>query len=148
MVALERPEPMSAYAQKLIISSQNLARDYQALNFAGAFADGAEFHVAIKFFRRIILDEAVAAVNLHGFIRDAHGDFARVKLRHARFLRDARVVIPRSDGAVGEPGGLIGQQPRRLDLRGHIRQLELNRLKFGDGFAELFALLRITHGAS
>ncbi len=57
------------------------------------------------------------------------------------------VVVPCRDGAVGEPCGLIREQARGFDLRGHVRQLELNRLKFGDGFAELLALLGVTHGA-
>ena len=60
--------------------------------------------------------------------------------------RDARVVVAGGDGAVGEPCGAIGEQARRFDLRGHVRELELDGLKFGDGLAELFALLRVAHG--
>src|ERR1700675_1318667 len=130
----------------LRLLAEKSARDDEALNFAGAFADGAELHVAVILLRRIILDEAVTAVNLHGFVGDAHGHFTGVELRHARFARDAGVVIAGSalrNCLVREPGGLIREQPRGFDLRGHIRELELNGLKFGDSFAELFALLRI-----
>ena len=48
---------------------QQLPRDHQPLDFAGTFADGAQLHVAIELFRRIIFDEAVAAVDLHAFVR-------------------------------------------------------------------------------
>src|SRR4051812_30242713 len=41
---------------------EQIAGDHQALDLAGTFADGAKLHVAIKLFRRIVLDEAVAAV--------------------------------------------------------------------------------------
>ncbi len=47
------------------------------------------------------------------------------------------------DGAIGEPGGLIRQQARRFDFGGHVRELELDGLKLGDGFAELLALLGV-----
>src|SRR5260370_27464911 len=47
---------------------QQLPGDDQSLNFAGAFADGANLDVAINFFRRIILDKAVTAVDLHALI--------------------------------------------------------------------------------
>ena len=36
---------------------QQLPRDHQPLDLAGAFADGAELHVTIKFFRGIVFDE-------------------------------------------------------------------------------------------
>ena len=55
------------------IGLQQLPRDHQPLDFAGAFADGAQLGVAKEFLHRIVLDEAVAAVDLHGFIGDAHG---------------------------------------------------------------------------
>ena len=51
-----------------------LPRDHQPLDFAGAFTDGAQLHVAIKFLHRIVFDEAIAAVDLHRFVGDAHGD--------------------------------------------------------------------------
>jgi hypothetical protein len=76
MVSLEWLEPIDARTKNMLFLAQNLARDHQALDFAGALANRAQFHVAIKLFRRIIFDEAVAAVNLHGFVRDAHGHFS------------------------------------------------------------------------
>src|ERR1700735_5466061 len=76
----------------LMAAAQKLASDHQALNFAGAFADGAELDVAIKLLGRIIFDEAVAAVNLHAFVGHADGDFAGIKFCHARFAREARAA--------------------------------------------------------
>ena len=37
-------------------------------------------------------------------------------------------------------------QARGFDLGGHLRDLELDALEFGDGFAELLALLRVLAG--
>lgn len=65
---------------------EQLPGDYQALDFAGTFADGAELYVTIKLFGGIIFDEAVAAMNLDSFIGAPYGDFAGVKLRHRRLL--------------------------------------------------------------
>ena len=42
---------------------------------------------------------------------------------------------------------MIGEQASGFDLRGHVGELELDGLKFGDGFAELFALLGVAHRA-
>jgi hypothetical protein len=41
------------------------------------------------------------------------------------------------------PGCLIGQQPCRFDLGGHIGNLEGDRLLLSDRLAELLALFRI-----
>src|ERR1019366_8451227 len=57
---------------------QDLARDDQALNFAGAFADGAELDVAVKLLGRIVLDKSVAAMNLHPFVGAPHCDLAGI----------------------------------------------------------------------
>src|SRR5580698_1453823 len=86
--------------------AENLAGDDHALDLAGAFADGAELHVAIKLFGRIVFDEAVAAVDLHRLVGHANSNFAGVEFGHAGFLGDARVVVSGSDVAIVEPGGL------------------------------------------
>src|ERR1700733_10341911 len=80
---------------------QQLARDHQPLDFAGAFADGAELGVAKKFLHRIVFDEAVAAMDLHGFIADAHGGLGGEQLGHGRFLVDACAGILEPGGAQG-----------------------------------------------
>src|SRR6266478_9057160 len=130
----ERPE-----LQAFLFFAEELAGNDQFLNFAGTFANGAELDVAVKFFGGIVLDEAVAAVNLHAFVGDADGDFTGKKLGHAGFAREASIVL------ISKPRGLINEQSRRFHLRGHIRQLELNSLEFADGLAELLALLGVAN---
>src|SRR5262249_45615762 len=61
---------------------QQLPRDHQALDLAGALADGAELHIAIKLFRRVVLDKAVAAVDLYAFVGRLHRHLAGIKLGH------------------------------------------------------------------
>src|SRR6202167_1634639 len=130
-----------------LLLPQNLTRNHHPLNLAGPFANRAQFHVAIKLLRRIILDEPIPAVNLHCLVGHAYGHFSRVQFRHARFLGDSCIRIARRNPAILQPRSLIGQQARRFNLGGHVRQLELNRLKFGDGFAKLFALFGVAHRA-
>src|SRR5690349_24498072 len=54
---------------------QQLTGDHQPLDFAGAFAYGAELDVAVELLHRIVFDEAVAAVDLNGVVADANRDF-------------------------------------------------------------------------
>src|ERR1700740_3457725 len=70
---------------KLLFLAEQLPRNDQLLDFAGTFADGAELYITIKLFRGIVLDETVAAVNLHALVGDADGDFAGKKFGHAGF---------------------------------------------------------------
>src|SRR5581483_2722719 len=136
-----RTSPATIFSAALVIDSalQQLPRDHQALDLAGAFADGAQLGVAIKLFDRIILDEAVSAVNLDSFIRHPHGDFGSIQLGHGGFLVDVRARIL-------EPGRAQREQPRRFDVGGHIGQLVLNRLEFRDESPELFPLFGILKG--
>src|ERR1700747_3122337 len=126
---------------QLLFLSQELPRNNQLLDFASAFADGAELYVAIKLFRGIILDEAVAAVNLYALVGDADGDFAGKKFGHAGFAGEADVVL------VSEPCGLVDKQASGFDLSGHIGEFKLDGLKFADGLAELLALLGVFNGS-
>src|SRR5688572_19640769 len=61
---------------------QELTRNDQALDFAGALADGAEFYVTEELLGRIVLDESVPAVNLYGFFSGPNGNLARIQLGH------------------------------------------------------------------
>jgi hypothetical protein len=65
---------------------QQLAGNHQALNFAGAFADGAQLYIAIKLFGGIVFDKTVAAMNLDSFVGALYGDFAGVELCHGGLL--------------------------------------------------------------
>src|SRR6187431_3571258 len=61
---------------------QKLTGDHEALNLAGALADGQELDVAEVLLRRVVLHEAVTTVHLDAIFGDAHGNLARVQLRH------------------------------------------------------------------
>src|SRR5258707_4239154 len=118
---------------------EDLPGNHHALNFAGAFADGAEFRVTVKFLDGIILDETVASEDLPRFVRDTYSDFAGVKFGHAGLFREARTLLIR------EPRRVVNKMARCFNLRGHVGKLELNGLKFADCFAELLALFGILH---
>src|ERR1700674_3960938 len=92
----------SAISFGRLISPEDLARNDHALNFAGAFAYGAQLYVAVKLLRRIVLDESVPAEHLHRLVGHAHRDFAGVKLGHARFAREALAPVP-GGCPVGQP---------------------------------------------
>src|ERR1700722_8472889 len=64
---------------------QNLAGNDEPLDFARAFADGAKFYIAVELLHWIVLDEAVATVQLHCFIANLHCCFAGHQLGHRRF---------------------------------------------------------------
>src|SRR5215470_5804727 len=78
---------------------QQLPRNHQPLYLAGAFADGAQLHVAVVLFGGIVLDEAVAAVDLHAFVGALDGDFAGEELGHGGFECGLQACVFHSGGA-------------------------------------------------
>ena len=64
--------------------AQQVAGDDDALDFAGAFADLGEAHVAVVAFDRHLGGVAHAAVDLDGLVAGALGDFAGKQLAHCR----------------------------------------------------------------
>src|SRR5271157_1239427 len=115
---------------------QDLPRDDQPLDFAGAFADGAQLHMAIELLGGIVFDESVAAVNLHALVGTADSHFTCVELCHRGFERGLHPRIFHGSSAMREQTGSI-------DLGCQIGELECNGLKFADRFAKLLALLRV-----
>src|SRR5207244_585039 len=88
-------------------TSEELAGNDKALDFARAFADRRQLDVAEVLLGRIVFHEAVAAVNLHAVVGGLHGDFARVQLGHRGLERGPLLTIFQVRGAVGqEPRGL------------------------------------------
>src|SRR5438067_5295463 len=132
---------VSASGIKDLIASTNLhleqlARDHQSLDLAGALSDGAQLHIAVKLLSRIILDEAVPAVDLHTLVGAAHCHFAGIELCHRRLLSSFDTSILHRRGAQS-------QQTSSLDLSCHVRQLPLDRLKLAYGPAKLLTVLRV-----
>src|SRR5215471_2519008 len=109
------------------------ASDDEPLDLARPLADGGQLDVAKVLLGRVVLDEAVAAVNLHAVVGYLHGHLAGVELRHRRLQRRAGAASLQ----VSRP---VREKPRGFDLRRRIRQLPLDSLKAGDRLAERLAL--------
>ena len=77
-----------------------------------------------------------AAVDLQPLARDAFGHLAGEQLEHRRLVVDG-------DAGVGIGGDLVHERPARLDLGGHLGDLEPQRLEVADRPVELPALLAV-----
>src|SRR3954452_12028746 len=79
------------------------AGDDHLLHLVGALADGQDLRVAVHAAHRVLLDVAVAAVDLHGLLGAAHRQPARLELG----LRGGeREVLP----GVLQARGLVDEQ--------------------------------------
>src|SRR5262249_23911484 len=110
--------------------------DDQLLDLARPLVQGRDPGVAQVLADRVLVDVAVAAENLHGAVRRAHGRLARVELRHGRLQRVLRA-------RVGEGGGAPRQQPRGLGLDGDLCEQLLDQLEARDRAAEGTPLPRV-----
>src|SRR4051812_8269790 len=115
---------------------QHLAGDYQTLDLGRALVELHDLRVAHQLLDGVLLDEAVAAVDLHGVSCDLHRRVCREALR---VRRDERVAL----ALVEQEGRVPRHQARGMNLRGHVGDHELDRLMHRDRHAELHALLRI-----
>src|SRR5436190_17007951 len=79
-----RRETQSPMPAGLRSSRQQLPGDDEPLDLARALADGGELHVAEVFLRRVVLHEAVAAVDLDAVVGHLDGDLARIQFGHRR----------------------------------------------------------------
>src|SRR5690606_13933719 len=95
-------------APRVLLLGEQLACDHEALNLARALANRRELDVTKVLLGRIVLDEAVAAEDLHGVLGRPHGNLTRVQLRD-------RGLACRPCTLILEPGGAIRQEPRGLD---------------------------------
>ena len=106
-----------------------LAGYHHLLDLVGALADREDLGVAVEAADRVLLDVAVAAVDLDRLLgrsdREAAGD--QLRLRGGEGERLAGVLLQR--GAPGEQAG-------GLDLGGEVGDLRLDRLELGDRLAE------------
>src|SRR5258706_5833374 len=116
--------------------AQQAPGDDHPLDLARPLADRAELDVAVVLLGREVLDEAVAAEDLHALLRRPDGHFRRVELGHGRELRDALPFVL-------DRGGAVAEQTRGVDLRRHVGEHELDGLELRDGLAERRALLGV-----
>src|SRR5690349_136359 len=128
---------ISTSSAMLTLGIQKLARDHQPLDLAGPFANGAEFYITVELFHRVILQEAVAAVNLHRLVGYTHRRLRGEQLGHRRFL--VHVLA-----AVLHPRRALREQAGGVDIRRHVCQLVLDRLELRNEAPELLALFGIT----
>src|SRR5205085_14590 len=115
---------------------QELAADHHALDLRGPLADQKQRRVAIEALDLVLLGVAVAAVDAQALL---HAEVPRLRgeeLGHPSLEVGALARILQAAGAQR-------QQPRGLDLRRHVGELELDRLVFGDRLAERFSLLGV-----
>src|SRR4051794_20850359 len=119
-----------------LVALQELASDDHALDLRGALADQQQRRVAVEPLDLVLLGVAIAAVDPEGVLDDLFAGLGREQLRHAG-------LEVRALARVLHAGRLEGEQPRGLDLRGHVGELELDRLVLGDRLAERLALLAV-----
>src|SRR5439155_9219021 len=100
------------------------------LDLVGTFVDLGYFSVAEVALDWEVLEVAIAAEYLDGVGRHAHGDIAGEELGDRRLAGAGEVPAAQVRGAEVE-------EPRRVDLRRHVRQHHLDRLELADRLAEL-----------
>src|SRR5215212_746440 len=112
---------LSAAPRRAVVRSRDRpsraegAGDHHLLHLVGALADREDLGVAVEPAHRVLLDVAVAAVDLNGFLGAAHGQPAGLELRLRGGQRERAL-------GVLEPRGLVREQSRRLDLGRHVRE--------------------------
>src|SRR5687767_4432233 len=107
-----------------------MAGDDEALDLARALADRRQLHVAEILLGGIVLDESVAAMDLHAVLRGADGNLAGIQLRHRRLQRRPLPLILHRGGAERE-------QPRSLDPAAVLHQLRADALELSNRTTEL-----------
>src|SRR5262249_42972494 len=120
-----------------MVPSQLLARDDDALDLARALVDARHADVADQPLDAHVARVTVAAVDLHGRVADAAGAL------RGEELGDRRLAGERSLALLA-PGGAEDEEPRRLELRVHVGEHELDRLVLGERDVELPPLASVT----
>src|SRR3954451_17087563 len=110
--------------------------DDQPLDLAGPLEDRVDLGVAVPALDGVLPRVAVAAADLDRVLGDAHGDLRGLVLAHRAFA----VLVA---AVAGQPGGPPDQEARGVDLDGHVRQLEGDRLVHDDRPPEGLALLGV-----
>src|SRR5436305_7540777 len=126
----------SAALRRFIGLGAERARYHHLLDLVGSLADGEDLRVAVEAAHRVLLDVAVAAVDLHGLVARLHREAAALQLRLRRDELEVAALIL-------EPRRLVGHEPRGLDLGREVGELGLDRLELRDRLPERAPLLGV-----
>src|SRR3954447_13801781 len=126
----------SAAARRFMWSGAERARYDHLLYLIRPLADSEDLRVAVEAADRVLLDVAVAAVDLHRLVGCLDGQPSGLQLRLRRHEAEVAALIL-------EPRRLVREQPGRLDLRREVGELRLDRLEARDRLPERAALLRV-----
>ena len=118
-------------------------RDHHALHLTGTFADLQDLGIPVEARHREVLHEPVATEDLGRDAGGSDGRLSRVQLGHRCGLLDLFDGAASLMELVLEPGGLVGQQARRLDHHLQVGDLERDPLVGPDRPAEGDALLGV-----
>src|SRR6185437_11284880 len=118
---------------------QRFARDDETLDLRGALVQLHDLGIAEQLLHGVLLDEAVAAVDLDGVGGDLH---RRIGSEALGVRGDERVALT----AVQQVRRLPGEQAGSFDFGGHVGDHELDRLVHRDRHAELDAFARVVGG--
>ena len=130
-------------------------RDQHPVDLVRALENPVDARIAVHLLDPILLDEAVAAVDLHGLIHHEVQHFRAEDLVDGaldRVLRDrlrglhARIRPRDVDGLedrVEEPSSAIDHALQRVNLRVHPRELALNERELREFLAKLLPLIRV-----
>ena len=118
---------------------QDLFRDRLELQVGRAFIDLPNLGIAIELLDGVVLHESVSAKQVDREGRHAFGDLGREQLAHRGLAQERQARVTKTCGVVDE-------EPRRLEVGCHARELELHALEISDGAAELPALFGVANG--
>lgn len=115
---------------------EEIRRDHDPLDFAGALVNFSDPRIAIMPFGRHILDVTHAAKDLNRLMGAEGCRFRGGTLRHSRLFGE---LLP----LIFQEARLIRQQTRGLESHLHVGEFELNRLKRMDRLVETLPLARV-----
>src|ERR1700684_2599186 len=119
-----------------LMTLQQLSADHHPLDLRRSLADQQQRRVAVDALDLVLLRVTVAAMDPQAFLGAEATGLGGEQLRHPRLQVGALAGVLHRRRAAHE-------QPRRVDLRRHVGELELDRLVLGDRLAERLALLGV-----
>ena len=129
------PRPRKATSHRA--GSEQLAADDDAHDLVRALEDLVHAQVAHDLLDAVVVQVAVAAVQLQRLVRDAESGVGRESLRHGALHRGIRSLLV--EGVRGIPH----QRPRRVQLGRHVGEREDDGLLLGERLAERVALVHV-----